>query len=245
MVPASEVINGDCMDYLKDYPDNYFSLSLVDPQYGIGSSRPTEKSNKVKQKNGTILNISQPNYSKKSWDDFPPSDEYFKELLRVSKNQIIWGCNYFNFPLSGGRIIWDKVNDYSDQYDGEIAFQSFNKRVDIVRYMWAGMMQGRFPSDKLIISLEQQGNKKLNEKRIHPTQKPIILYKWLLKNYAKEGDTILDTHLGSQSSRIAAHDMGFNFTGYEIDKDYFDAGEKRFQNHIQQGSIFKPNEMYL
>ena len=240
----TRAFNIDCMEAMAKMKDNEFDLAIVDSPYGIGASRPSIKPCRVKQKNGSFLGVTQPNYKHKDWDDKAPADEYFNELLRISVNQIIWGVNYFKYPLVGGRIIWDKINGHTDQYDGEIAYNSINNRVDIVRYMWAGMHQGKLPSDKLIIANEQQGNKGLNEKRIHPTQKPVVLYKWLLKNYAKEGDRILDTHLGSGSSRIAAHNMGFDFTGYEIDKDYFDPQEKRFNNHILQGELFNPKEMY-
>ena len=236
--------NIDCMEAMAQMKDNEFDLSLVDPPYGIGADQPSKKKAGVRQKNGKILNVKIASYGKKYWDIIP-SKKYFNELIRVSKNQIIWGINYFNISNIGpGRIVWDKMNDESHQFDCEIAYCSINNRTDLVYYMWAGMLQGRQPSRKLSIAYKQIGNKSLNESHIHPTQKPIILYKWLLKNYVKEGDTILDTHLGSQSSRIAAHDMGFDFTGYEIDADYFNAGEKRFQNHIQQLSVFQSKDMY-
>ena len=130
---------------------------------------------------------------------------------------------------STGWVVWDKDNGKCDQSDCELAFTSFNKGLRKFTYRWHGLLQQ---------------NMKNKENRIHPTQKPVALYKWLLKNYAKEGDKILDTHLGSGSSRIAAHDMGFEFVGYEIDKEYFDAQEKRFANHIKQGSLFQPKDMY-
>ena len=154
------------------------------------------------------------------WDVIPDL-KYFEELFRVSINQIIWGGNYVSLPSNRCYIIWDKVALMPTMADSEYAWTSFDSNAKTFRHV-----------------------RNTSEKRIHMTQKPIALYKWLLKNYAKEGDTILDTHLGSSSSRIAAHDMGFDFTGYEIDADYFKASELRFNNHIQQQSLFKPKEMY-
>jgi len=160
------------------------------------------------------------------WNNNIPPEKYFKELQRVSKHRIIWGANYFNsFNGRGCAIVWNKhVPRESNMSVCEIASYDRLARVDYVDIKWQNINR--------------------REVVIHECQKPVALYKWLLKNYAKEGDSILDTHGGSFSSRIACHDMGFDFTGYEIDKDYFDTAEKRFQNHIQQQTIFKPNEMY-
>ena len=222
MFSKSEVINGDCMDYLKDYPDDYFSLSLVDPPYGLKasdlvpgsdiSSTGVARKQKKQRIIETIANIK-------------PSLEYWDELFRVSNDVIAWGWNHYGINKGPGRIIWVKNNPVLS--GAEIAFNSVQNGVYVFEYTWSGFCRS--------------GE---TEPRIHPTQKPIALYKWLLKNYAKEGDSILDTHGGSFSSRIACHDMGFDFTGYEIDKDYFYAGEKRFQNHIKQQSLFNPKEMY-
>ena len=165
-------------------------------------------------------------FTKKDWDNTIPSQEFFDELRRVSKNQIIWGANYFG--LQGGMIVWDKINGNSDQYDCEIAYQSFNKRTDLVHYMWNGMFQGKYCGRDIRQAAMQQGNKALNEKRIHPTQKPVILYEWLLNNYAKKGDRIFDPMMGSQSSRIAAYRLGFDYVGCELDKEYYDKGCTRF-----------------
>ena len=212
----SVVYNMDCIEEMKQYPDKWFDLAVVDPPYGIGASKGTWGStNKGKVKN----------YGKKKWDNEPPSPEYFYELFRVSKNQIIWGANHFisRMPYdSSCWIVWDKDNS-ADFADCELAWTSFDKAVRKFKFRWNGMLQE---------------NMKDKEQRIHPTQKPVALYKWLLHNYAKAGDRILDTHLGSQSSRIAAHDMGFDFTGFEIDKEYFDAGEKRFNNYKLQTKLF-------
>jgi site-specific DNA-methyltransferase (adenine-specific) len=206
------VINGG-------FRDNQFSLSIVDPPYGIDLANmnmgigKSKKSSKIKNRK----------WLAKDWDKNAPTKEYFSELFRVSENQIIWGGNYFELPVCYGYVIWDKEIPLGLSFaDCEMAWHSFKKAARIFRY-----------------------SAYLNKSdKFHPTQKPVALYKWLLKNYAKEGDTILDTHLGSGSSRIACHDMGFDFTGYEIDKDYFEAQEKRFKHHIQQQSLFKPNDMY-
>ena len=232
------VTNEDNMELMKRYPDNYFDLAIVDPPYGIGASKPSKKPNKAKQKNGNTLNVKTAEYTHKDWDNKPADYEYFKELKRVSKNQIIWGCNYYSFDLSGGRIVWDKMNGESDQFDCEIAFNSINNRTDLIRFMWSGMIQGLNISKLISKANLQQGNKKLNEKRFHPTQKPVKLYEWLLMNYAKEGEKILDTHLGSGSIALACHNLGFELTACELDKDYFDASIKRINNHVSQQRLF-------
>ena len=209
----SEVTNEDCMEGMARYPDNYFDLAIVDPPYGIGEDGGDKK-------RGT-KSIKTPIHNKKNWDSEPPKIEYFNQLLRVSKNQIIWGANHFikNIPYNSSCwIVWDKDNT-GDFADAELAYTSFKSAVRIFKFRWNGMLQQ---------------NMKDKEQRIHPTQKPVALYKWLLQNYAKQGDKILDTHLGSGSSRIAAYEMGFDFTAFELDKEYFEAQEKRYNNHISQ-----------
>ena len=230
--------NQDCMEAMKDMADNQFDLAITDPPYSIGADKPSEKPAFCKQKNGNYLKVNSPIYKHKNWDSEIPDKEYFNELKRVSKNQIIFGVNYYNYDLSGGRIVWDKLNGESDQFGCEIAYQSFDKRTDIVRYMWQGMFQGVYCGFNLDKSLVQQGNKAKNEKRIHPTQKPIKLYGWILENYAKEGEKILDTHLGSGSIAIACHNLKFDLTGYEIDKEYYDSAVKRYEQHIKQLQLF-------
>ena len=230
-----ELLNKDCMEYMKGLPDKAFDLAIADPEYGRGEHGGIDRSGLCRQKNGTVIRVNGGNYKKKNWDLKPAGEEYFNELLRVSKNQIIWGENYYNINFGSGRIIWDKCNDGSDQSDAEIAYNSLNERVDIFRYMWRGMFQGK----SILEGHIQQGNKLLNEKRIHPTQKPVNLYKWLLKNYANPGDNILDTHGGSMSSAIACHEMGFDLTLCEIDKDYYDAGVKRYKKAIAQEDLFE------
>ena len=230
--------NCDCMEILKQTPDKYYSLCIVDPPYGIGASKQTIKPNRIKQKNGTYMNVKSTKYTQKEWDKQSPDNIYFDELIRVSKNQIIWGCNYYNYYFGSGRIVWDKLNGESDQLDCEIAYCSLNNRTDICYFMWCGMFQGMYCGRDISKATIQQGNKKLNELRIHPTQKPVQLYKWLLNKYAKEGDKILDTHLGSASSAIAAHDGGFEFTGIELDEEYYNSAKQRLILHQRQLNLF-------
>jgi site-specific DNA-methyltransferase (adenine-specific) len=197
------------MDMMKRYPDNYFELAIVDPPYGI-------------DRNGMNMGNSVFNKDDKKWDKEVPSQDYFDELYRVSKNQIIWGGNYFSLPCSQYFAIWDK---------GETMY-----RRDFAECEYAWVRKGGTRIFK------QNPNQK---DRIHPTQKPIALYKWLLSNYAKQGDNILDTHGGSMSIAIACHDLGFDLTLSELDKDYFEAGKKRLDNHRAQFSLFEPNELTM
>ena len=226
----SEVTNEDCMEGMARYPDKYFDLAIVDPPYGIKADRAFVRKTPARDPRNGRLIITKP---KKVgyWDDKRPDLDYFSELRRVSKNQIIWGGNYFAdlLPAKSCWIVWDKVNGNSDQADCELAWTSFNTAVRQIEYMWC-IAQGKSVKEGRIA----QGNNKLWEKKFHPTQKPVALYKWLLSNYAKPGDKILDTHLGSGSSRIAAYEMGFDFTAFELDKEYFDAQEKRYKAHIAQ-----------
>ena len=209
----SDVTNEDCMEGMARYPDKYFDLAIVDPPYGInmdGGNIGGNNCGKTKD------------YTKKDWDNKIPDKEYFNELKRISKNQIIWGANHFveNIYQSNSScwIVWDKDNT-GNFADCELAYTSFKTAVRMFTFRWNGMFQ------------QDMKNK---EFRIHPTQKPIALYKWLLHNYAKQGDKILDTHLGSGSSRIAAYEMGFDFTAFELDTEYFEAQEKRYKAHIAQ-----------
>lgn len=208
----------DCMEYMKGIPDKFFELACVDPPYGI------DEDGKTNHTRGKLAKAK--NYSGKNWDNSSPDVQYFNELIRVSQNQIIWGANHFisKIPLdSSCWIVWDKVNGDNDFADCELAYTSFTSAVRKFEFTWNGMLQG---------------DMKNKETRIHPTQKPVKLYKWLLTNYAKPGDKILDTHLGSGSSRIAAWDMGFDFFGCELDADYFAASQKRFDNFKLQQKLF-------
>ena len=224
-MPISEVFNVDCLKYMKGLPDNYFDIAVADPPYGIGADKPAKKPSVVRQPNGTYLRVNAPDYGKKDWDVLPKK-RFFKELFRVSKHQIIFGANYFG--LIGGMLVWDKMNGSSDQYGCEIAYQSFSQRTDIVHYMWAGMFQGETCSVDVNIANRQKGNKAFNEERIHPCQKPVALYAWILKNYAKKGDKVFDPMMGSGSSRIAAYKLGFDFTGCEVDEEYYVKSRERF-----------------
>lgn len=230
------ITNEDNMELMKRYPDNYFDLSIVDIEYNIGASKPTKKPNKIKQKNGNYLNVKDSNYKNKYWDLKKSNKEYFEQLFRVSKNQIIWGGNYYG--LEGGYLVWDKLNGGCDQFGVEMAWLSFLKRTDIVYYMWSGMFQGLNIGTDVKKCLKQIGNKNNNETRIHPTQKPVALYKWLLDKYAKPGYKILDTHLGSGSIAIACHDYDFQLTACELDKDYYESAIKRIKIHTSQQILF-------
>jgi len=215
-----ELFNEDCMIGMKRYPDKHFDLAIVDPPYGIGESRNVRGGTQF----GKAVAPSK-NYGSKDWDKAAPSKDYFLELNRVSKNQIIWGANHFAERISKGSpcwVVWDKITGTNGYADCELAYTSFPTAVRQFRFQWAGMLQGNMAHKEI---------------RIHPTQKPVALYKWLLKNYAKEGDKILDTHLGSGSIAIACHDMGFDLVGFEIDKDYFDGAVKRLEDHKRQGIL--------
>jgi len=225
-----ELLNVDCMDYMAGLPDKAFDLAIVDPNYGRKEHGGVNRSGNRLQKNGSKLFVKDGCYKKKQWDNNPASPMYFKELFRVTKHQIIWGCNYYTENFGSGRIVWDKCNGDSDQSDCEIAYNSLTNRVDLFRYMWSGMLQGKSVLNGHIM----QGNKQLNEKRIHPTQKPVALYEWLLHNYAKPGFTILDTHAGSRSLAIACNKMSFDHVSCEIDIDYHNESIKRFKEQTAQ-----------
>lgn len=231
------ISNKDNMSLMAQFDDNHFDLAILDPEYGIGASHQSVKTSIVKQKNGSSLNIKgyKP-YKHKSWDDKAASVQYLNEVKRVSKHQIIFGANYFG--LKGGRIVWDKLNGDNDQFGCEIAYQSFNNRTDVIYFLWSGMMQGKYCGKNIRKALIQQGNKKLNEKRIHETQKPIALYKYLLNEYAAEGMKILDTNTGSGSLAIACHDLGFKLTGCELDEEHYVNSYNRFMDHIKQYQLF-------
>ena len=207
----------DCIEGMKQYPDKWFDLAVVDPPYGIDITKQFEDANKegtksmFKQTKGIV---------KKDWDAEIPTSEYFDELKRVSKNQIIWGGNYFLDYLGNTKcmLIWDKMNGGNNMADAELAWTSFDKAVRMFR-------MHHFSSGY--------------ETKIHLTQKPTKLYDWIFHNYAKPDFKILDTHLGSQSSRIAAHKHGLDFMGFELDAEYFEKGNKRFDDFISQTTIFE------
>ncbi len=219
MLELNKLYNMDCMEGMKQFPDKYFDLAIVDPPYGIGEDGSKNHSR-------SMLAVSKDYKSFHGKDLEAPPIEYFQELKRVSKNQIIWGANHFisKIPFdSSCWIVWDKDNGNNDFADCELAYTSFKTAVRKFRYRWHGMLQ------------ENMMNKEI---RIHPTQKPVALYKWLLKNYAKEGDKILDTHVGSASSLIACLDMGFEYMGFEIDEEYYNLASKRIEDAMNQVSFF-------
>jgi len=215
----SEVYNMDCISGMKEYPDKYFDLAIVDPPYGIGMDG-TIGIGIGKEKGFT----RKKEYTKKNWDKEVPSQEYFDELFRVSKNQIVWGANYFTkqLPVIKNYIFWHKKGQSVDDKfnDGEMAFASLG-RTRMIDIWWNGV-----------------GVINSGENKIHPTQKPVKLYKWLLENYAKKDWKILDTHLGSGSIAIACWDMGYDLTAYEVDKEYYDNACKRLKTHKAQLTLW-------
>jgi len=208
----------DCMDMMRTFPDGHFDLAIVDPPYGIGEDGGKNHS-RGKAANPTL-------YTPKTWDRQTPPVEYFEELRRVAKHQIIWGANHMMEKIMRGSpswIIWDKENGENDFADAELAYTSHDKAARVFRFRWAGMLQG------------DMANK---ETRIHPTQKPVALYKWLLAKYAAPGMRILDTHLGSGSIAIACHYAGIHLTACEIDADYYAAAVARIERETRQLSLF-------
>ena len=211
------ITNEDNMELMARYPDKYFDLAIVDPPYGIDADVKNSQ-NKVQSKKSATKSKR---YGSQLWDSNIPTDEYFDELIRVSKKQIIWGANYFG--LVGGMIYWHKNVTMPTYSTGELAWVSWMNKLDFVDITWHGMIQ------------HDMSNKEI---RIHPTQKPVALYKWLLDKYAKPTDKILDTHLGSGSIAIACHDYGFDLTACELDKEYFDKAMQRINNHTAQQKLF-------
>lgn len=207
-----KITNEDNMELMARYEDNYFDLAIVDPPYGIGIDG--QKKNKKGKKSDRKY------HKQKNWDSAIPSKAYFKQLFRVSKNQIVWGANYFVKHLSKGSkgwIVWDKAQYGLTMSDCELAFSSFNKPTRV------------YIKNRAVL---------INQNTIHPTEKPIKLYEWLLMNYAKEGDKILDTHLGSGSIAIACHNLKYDLTACELDTEYYNAAIKRIEQHKAQKRIF-------
>lgn len=215
--------NEDCMDGMSRYPDKHFDLAIVDPPYFSGPERREYYG--AKRSRTGVSHIYTPSAQ---WS--VPGKEYFDELIRVSERYIIWGCNYFDYRFAPGRIVWDKCNGSSSYSDAEIAATNLFDSVRLFPYMWNGMMQGKSMREGRI----QRGNKSLNEIRIHPTQKPVALYAWLLERFAKPGWKILDTHVGSASSLIACHRAGMDAVGFELDKHYFESAQARLQKETSQ-----------
>jgi site-specific DNA-methyltransferase (adenine-specific) len=223
--PVSLIENIDCLEGMKKYPDKFFELAIVDPPYGINIAK---RNGSIGQKKGQGKITT---YKSKDWDASIPEKDYFSELFRVSENQIVFGANYFtaHLPSSMGWIVYDKLQPEGVTFAmAELAFSSFDRSIKTFRTS-RSKMQNCVSNNKEIGFVNA---------KIHPAQKPVALYKWLLSNYAKEGDKILDTHLGSGSSRIAAYIMGFDFYGFELDRDYYEAQEKRFKEQTAQQSLF-------
>lgn len=212
--PSSIVYNMDCVEGMKHYPDKYFDLAVVDPPYGIGADK--EKFTPINQ---TWRGKKKVGYEDKEWDLSIPEMKYFAELIRVSKNQIVWGANYFG--LVGGYLFWDKKETMPTYTKGELAWVSFINRVEKFDFLWSGY------------------KKQVQEERIHPTQKPVYLYEYCFQLAKLEkGMRVLDTHLGSGSSRIACYRNGFEFVGFEIDENYCKKMDKRFNEAISQQRLF-------
>jgi site-specific DNA-methyltransferase (adenine-specific) len=210
-VASNKVYLEDCTEALKRFSDGYFDIAVVDPPYGIGANKMQLGNGKKKIYRGEA-----------DWDNAIPTAEYFEQLFRVSKNQIVWGGNYMTEYLkpTSAWLFWDKGTGENDFADGELAWTSYNGALRKITKSWVG------------------ANAKDGLERIHPTQKPIYLYDWIFNRFAKEGNLILDTHVGSGSSRIAAHKNNLHFVGFEIDKGYYEAQEKRFNAVISQQSLF-------
>jgi len=212
--------NQDCLEAMKKMDDNSYNLAIVDPPYGINmDGGKIGKGKKMEKKN---------------WDNQTPTKEYFNQLFRVSRNQIIWGGNYFTDKLlvTKSWLYWDKMQDgFGKTFSsGELAWTSFDYVMKQIRYKW----QGNYCGFEKNITIKTS----FHYKKIHPTQKPVALYAWILNNYAKEGDKILDTHLGSGSIAIACHNLGFDLDGYELDVDYYEAASKRLKEHQRQLRLF-------
>lgn len=219
MIELNKLYNCDCMELMAQIPDKYFELAIVDPPYGIGYDQKAFKSAGKRSKNGAA---PKKKYHASNWDSASPDNNYFSELFRVSRNQIIFGANHFisKIPFdSSCWIVWNKDNGNTCFADAELAWTSFASPVRLFKYTWNGMLQE---------------NMKAKEYRIHPTQKPVALYEWLLSKFADKGDKILDTHAGSASSLVACHNMGFDFVGCEIDEEYYRLANERLQAAQQQ-----------
>jgi site-specific DNA-methyltransferase (adenine-specific) len=221
-----KITNEDNMELMARYKDNHFDLAIVDPPYGIGASSDARVGGEYTVNMGGVKKkVKAKSYTPKEWDFTKPTTEYYKELFRVSKNQIIWGGNYFieNLKDSSCWLVWNKKNGENNNADCELAWTSFKTAVRMYSFKWNGMLQ------------EDMKNKEI---RNHPTQKPVKLYEWLLMNYAKEGDKILDTHLGSGSIAIASHNLGYDLTACELDTEYYNLAIKRINQHKAQIRMF-------
>lgn len=223
----------DCMDGMAQFPDGFFDLAVVDPPYGRKEHGGKNRGKLVTQKSGTKIFVKDGGYAKKEWDFKPTTEEYFRELERVSKNQIVWGVNYLQYILGPGRIVWDKCNGASDQSDCEIAYNSMTTRVDLFRYMWAGMMQGKSITEGHI----QQGNKAKNEIRIHPTQKPVALYTWIFQNYEKKDIKSWIPTWGAGAAALRPMMQGWNLSDLKRTKTTL-GRRKNALRHTPDNAVF-------
>lgn len=219
--------HGDCMDVLRELPDKCFDLAIVDPPYFSGPERRQFYGSRV-----SSIGVLRTYAKSDEWQ--VPGEDYFKQLERVARYYIIWGCNYYNYIFAPGRIVWDKCNGASSFSDCEIAATNLFSSVRLFPFMWNGMCQGKSMTEGRVM----QGNKKLNEKRIHPTQKPVALYAWLLNKFAEKDWKILDTHLGSGSIAIACNDLDYQLLGIELDEHYYNAARERLTTHQNQPRLF-------
>ena len=214
----------DCMEFMKGITDKYYELAIIDPPYGIrrlSVEEHRDPNSKFRRSMSKMVD------SAKGWNAEKPTQEYWNELFRISKEQIIWGANNFTLPESEYFCVWDKMQTVDNFASAELA--------------WVSMNEWKKPAKVFRYQIHKCSS--VDGDKIHPTQKPVALYKWLLKNYAKPNDKIFDSHVGSGSSRIACYDMGFDFEGCEIDKDYWEAQEARYNQHISQGDLFSNEEM--
>lgn len=251
-----KITNEDNMELMKRYPDDYF-LTFIDPPFGIKAARPTKKPTRIKQKNGTYLNVKTIQHEHKSWDDKPADSKFGKEILRVGRNHCVWGANYFDWLVDKtfetpkrkeyskfikdnpkGWIIWDKVNGDCDQMDCELLKTSFDFDTFIIKYMWSGMMQGSISNGEIM-----EGNKKLNEKRFHPCHKPIRIYdkifSFLKENgFINENTIILETNLGAGSIALSCINNSLDLIACDIEVKYCDISKERVKLHKQQQRLF-------
>jgi len=212
------IYNGDCMEFMRESKIKY-NLAIIDPPYGINADVKNNGKNSERHEKTSKAKIN--TYKKTNWDSAIPTNDYFDKLFDFTQRQIIWGANYFG--LSGGMLYWHKDVTMPTYSSGELAWLSWLNKIDFVNITWHGMLQNDMQNKEI---------------RFHPTQKPVALYKWLLTNYAKQGDKILDTHGGSMSIAIACWDLGFDLDIIELDKDYYDKAVQRFERHINQKQIF-------
>jgi site-specific DNA-methyltransferase (adenine-specific) len=241
--PSSIVYKEDCTAGMKRFPDGHFDLAICDIPYGIGVAKMAytrETSKVIRQKNGSTLKVRPTPYVQKDWDSATPDQAYFNELRRVSRHQIIFGIEYVQWEGVGpGRIKWNKGVPEGVSFNSyEVAYCSLIEGEMELPLLWSGMQQAMNLSNPMT----PQGNKALNEKRVHPCHKPVLLYKALLKEFGGGKKRLLDTHLGGGSSRLAAYEMGYDFTAFEIDEDYYEAQEKRFLAATAQQYLFNPNQ---